>query len=130
MAKEIPPEVDLASLKNTLEKLAQKKDKLKDLGERITALLEEPDEIEKEAFETEDIQDNVDETSSQISSFFDMVSSKKTLNTVPLNTTGKSLPLPYGNTSEEVDLGSHHHQPPSLETSAPQVNVQLGLTRT
>ena len=125
MAKEMPPEVGLVSLKNTLEQLARKKDKVKDLDERIAALLEDPDEIEKEAFETEDIQDNIDETSSQISSFLDMVSSKKTLNTVPFNTTGKSLP--HGNTSEEVASGGHHQQPQPLETSAPQVNGQSGL---
>ena len=126
MAKEMPPELGLVSLKNTLEQLARKKDKVKDLDERIAALLEDPDEIEKEAFETEDIQDNIDETSSQISSFLDMVSSKKTLNSVPFNTTGKSLP--HGNTSEEVASGGHHHQPQPLETSAPQVNGQSGLS--
>ena len=95
MDKEMPSEVELVSLKNTLEQLARKRDKLKDLDERIAALLEEPDEIEKESFETEDIQDSIDETSSQISSFLALVSSKKTLSTVPLNATGKSLPLPH-----------------------------------
>ena len=91
---------------------------------KIAALLEEPDEIEKEAFETEDIQDSIDETSSQISSFLDIVSSKKTLSTVPLNTTGKSLPLPHESTSEEVSSGS---QPTPPETSTPQVNGQSEL---
>ena len=84
MAKETPTEVDLVSLKNILEQLAPKKDKIKDLDERIAAVLEDPDEIEKEAFETEVIQDNIDETSSQISNFLDILSSKKTANTVPL----------------------------------------------
>ena len=127
MDKEMPSEVELVSLKNTLEQLARKRDKLKDLDERIAALLEEPDEIEKEAFETEDIQDSIDETSSQISSFLDMVSYKKTLSTVPLNTAGKSPPLPHGDTLEEVASGSHEHPPPPLETSTPQVNGQSGL---
>ena len=107
-----------------MEQLARKRDKLKDLDERIAALLEEPEEIEKEAFETEDIQDSIDETSSQISSFLDLVSFKKTLSTVPLNTMGKSLPLPHESTSEEVTLGS---QPTPPETSTPQVNGQSGL---
>ena len=69
MAKEMPSEADLVSLKDTLEQLARKKDKLKDPDERIAALLGEPDEIEKEAFETEDMQDNIAETSWQMSSF-------------------------------------------------------------
>ena len=124
MDEEMPSEVEIVSLKNTLEQLARKRDKLKDLDEKIAALLEEPDEIEKEAFETEDIQDSIDETSSQISSFLDIVSSKKTLSSVPLNIMGKSLPLPQENTSEEVPSGS---QPTPPETSTPQVNGQSGL---
>ena len=124
MDKEMPSEVELVSLKNTLEQLARKRNKLKDLDERIAALLEEPDEIEKEAFETEDIQESIDETSSQISSFLALVSSKKTFSTVPLNATGKSLPLAHENTSEEVASGN---QPTPPETSTPQVNGQSGL---
>ena len=120
MDKEMPSKVELVSLKNILEQLARKRDILKDLDERITALLEEPDEIEKEAFDTEDIQDSIDETSSQISSFLDVVS------TVPLNTMGKS-PLHDENTSEQVASGSHHHQPSLPETSTPQVNGLSGL---
>ena len=124
MDKEMPSEVELVSLKNTLEQLSRKRDRLKDLDEGIAALLEEPDEIEKEAFETEDIQDSIDETSSQISSFLAIVSSKKTLSTVPLIATGKSLSLPHENTSEEVASGS---QPTPPETSTPHVNGQSGL---
>ena len=124
MDKEMPSEVELVSLKNTLEQLARKRDKLKDLDERIAALLEEPDEIEKEAFETEDIQDSIDETSLQISSFLALVSSKKTFSTVPLNATGKSLPLAHENTSEKVASGN---QPTPPETSTPKVNGQSGL---
>lgn len=120
----MPSKVELVSLKNTLEQLARKRDKLKDLDERIAALLEELDEIEKEAFETEDIQDSIDETSSQISSFLALVSSKKTFSTVPFNATVKSLPLAHENTSEEVASGS---QPTPPETSTPQVNGQSGL---
>ena len=126
MAKETPTEVDLVSLKNILEQLARKKDKIKDLDERIAALLEDTDEIEKEAFDTEVIQDNIDETSSQISNFLDILSSKKTPNTVPPSTVGKSLPLPHGNASGEVASGSHIHQSPPLETSTLQVNGQSG----
>ena len=126
MAKETPTEVDLVSLKNILEQLARKKDKIKDLDERIAALLEDTDEIEKEAFDTAVIQDNIDETSSQISNFLDILSSKKTPNTVPPSTVGKSLPLPHGNASGEVASGSHIHQSPPLQTSTLQVNGQSG----
>ncbi|KAK2564518.1 hypothetical protein P5673_011963 [Acropora cervicornis] len=52
-----------------LENCFATKDKLKDLDERIASLLEDPDEMEQEAFEPEDKQDIMDKTSSQISSF-------------------------------------------------------------
>ena len=44
-----------------------------------------------------------------------------------LNNRGKSLPLLHGNTPGEVASGSHDHQPPPLEISAPQVKRQSGL---
>ena len=53
MAKETPTEEDIVSLNNILEQLARKKEKIKGLDEKIVALLEEPDEIEKDIFETE-----------------------------------------------------------------------------
>lgn len=107
MAKETPTEEDIVSLNNILEQLARKKEKIKGLDEKIAALLEEPDEIEKDIFETEVIQDEIDETSSQISNFLNVLSSKKTLNTVSSDTVGQSLSLPHGNASVEVASGSH-----------------------
>lgn len=107
MAKETPTEEDIVSLNNILEQLARKKEKIKGLDEKIAALLEEPDEIEKDIFETEVIQDEIDETSSQISNFLNVLSSKKTLNNVSSDTVGQSLSLPHGNASVEVASGSH-----------------------
>jgi len=107
MAKETPTEEDIVSLNNIVEQLARKKEKIKALDEKIAALLEEPDEIEKDIFETEVIQDEIDETSSQISNFLNVLSSKKTLNTVSSDTVGQSLSLPHGNASVEVASGSH-----------------------
>lgn len=107
MAKETPTEEDIVSLNNFVEQLARKKEKIKGLDEKIAALLEEPDEIEKDIFETEVIQDEIDETSSQISNFLNVLSSKKTLNTVSSDTVGQSLSLPHGNASVEVASGSH-----------------------
>jgi len=107
MAKEMTTEEDIVSLNNFVEQLARKKEKIKGLDEKIAALLEEPDEIEKDIFETEVIQDEIDETSSQISNFLNVLSSKKTLNTVSSDTVGQSLSLPHGNASVEVASGSH-----------------------
>ena len=111
-----------------MEQLARKKVKIKDLDEKIDALLEDPDEIEKEAFDTEVIQDNIDETSSQISNFLDILSSKKTPNTVPPSTVGKSLPLPQGVSkeisqalSQVIQYHSNIH-PPEQSPPVPTLN--------
>lgn len=69
MAKETPSEIDLVSLKNIVEQLARKKTILTGLDEKIAAAIEEPGELEKEIFDTEVIQEDIDEASSQISRF-------------------------------------------------------------
>ena len=68
MAKETLSELDFVSLNNILEQLARKKSVLKELDQKITTTLEDPAELEKEIFDTEVIQEKIDETSSQISS--------------------------------------------------------------
>ena len=50
--KESPTEVNLISMKNILEQLLQKKNILRDLDEKIATLLEGPDDIEKEIFDS------------------------------------------------------------------------------
>ncbi|KAJ7324076.1 hypothetical protein OS493_030250 [Desmophyllum pertusum] len=70
MAKETPSEIDLVSLKNIVEQLARKKthfnrarrkNRCCDRGTRAN--------LNKEIFDTEVIQEDIDETSSQISRF-------------------------------------------------------------
>ena len=127
MAKETPSEPDLVSLNNILEQLARKKSILKELDERIAALLEDPAEIEKEIFDTEVIQEDIDETSSQISSFIHHSLSVK--QTPPPSTSQPNQP----NTSNQgtppvVTLAAENTQaPPGTSshssyagTSAPQ----------
>ena len=69
MAKEQPTKMDLVSLENIVEQLARKKLILIGLDEKIVALIGEPDNIEQEIFESEEIQDQIQETSWQISKF-------------------------------------------------------------
>lgn len=54
------------------------------MNEKIAALLKEPDEIEKEIFDTEVIQDEIHRTSSKISNFLDIPFSMKTQTLFPL----------------------------------------------
>ena len=65
--KESPTEVDLISMKNILEQLLQKKNILRDLDEKIATLLEEPDDIVKEIFDSKVQQEEIDKTSWQTS---------------------------------------------------------------
>ena len=71
----------LSLLKNIMEQLARKRSILKELVQKIAALLEDPAELEKEIFDTEVIQEDINETSSQISSFIHHSSSVKKSNT-------------------------------------------------
>lgn len=69
MATETQSELDFVSLKNILEQLATKKSILKELDQKIATLLEDLAEFEKQIFDTEIIQEDINETSSQISNF-------------------------------------------------------------
>ena len=69
LAKETPSELDFVSLNNILEQLVRKKSILKELDPKIAAIPEDQAELEKEIFDTEVIQEEIDETSSQISNF-------------------------------------------------------------
>ena len=94
----------LSLLKNILEQLARKKSILKELDQKITALIEDPAELEKEIFDTEVIQEDINETSSQISSFIHHSSSVK-----KSNTSNQGMP-PSCNTR----LGKHTSTPQEL----------------
>ena len=61
MAKETPSELDFVSLNNILEQLGRKKSILKELDQKIAAILEDPADLEKEIFDTEVIQEEIDE---------------------------------------------------------------------
>ena len=72
MAEEQPTEMNLVSLKNILEQLVCKKSILMGLDEKIAAVIAEPDNIEHEIFESEEIQDQIQETSWQLSKFMQL----------------------------------------------------------
>ena len=134
--KESLTDSDIASLNLIKEQLARKKTILQELDQKIAAAIEEPKEIEKEIFETEDILEQIDEAAAQISQsinnfvstelsqvnpsheFIQAISQSTNIQT-PLNTTTNANPTievaqqnntPLGNTqSEEVS------QPPVVE---------------
>ena len=93
-AKETLSELEFVSLNNILEQLARKKSILKELDQKIAAILEDPAELEKEIFGTEVIQEEIDETSSQISNFIHQSLSvkKSPPSTSQSNTSNQGLP--------------------------------------
>ena len=62
---------DIASLKSIIEQLTRKRSILQELDDKIVAMIEEPKELEKEVFQSEDIKEEIDETSAQISNIIE-----------------------------------------------------------
>lgn len=91
LTKESPTESDLVSMTNILEQLSRKKNILSDLDKKIATLLKEPNDIAKEIFDSEVIQKEIDETSSQISNLFPKLSTKKSTSTASSDTVGQLL---------------------------------------
>ena len=69
ITKKQATEMHLLSLENIVEQLARKKSILIGLDEKIAALITQPDNIEHEIIKSEEIQDQIKETSWQISKF-------------------------------------------------------------
>ena len=72
MTNESSSEMDMATLQSTTEQLEKKKAILKELDAKIITLIEQPDELEKEIIDSEDIQSNIIEKICQVRKFFDL----------------------------------------------------------
>ncbi|XP_028403790.1 uncharacterized protein LOC114541524, partial [Dendronephthya gigantea] len=68
---------DITSIKRIIDQLTRKRSILEELDEKIVALVEEPKELEKEIFQSEDIKEEIDETIAQISSTIERFQSTK-----------------------------------------------------
>ena len=84
MKRENPTDLDIVSLEFVIEQLGRKKTILTGLDEKIAALIEDPNELEQEIFDTEEIQDEIQETSRQISRFIQLTLSTKKTTQQPL----------------------------------------------
>lgn len=69
MEEEAPTEIDVVSLNSIIEQLTPKKSIPTGLDEEITALIEEPKDLEQEISDTEEILDEILDTTSQIRRF-------------------------------------------------------------
>ena len=143
MKKEAPTEMDVVSLNSIIEQLTRKKSILTGLDEKIAALIEEPKDLEQEIYETEEIHDDILETTSQISRFIHVtLSPKKSAIQPPSPTHQESpqmvyneTPLVPSNMSEPSSSGSQENAPSTsqaatgetvnnLQNSQPAPNTQ------
>ena len=69
MESDSPNEMEIASLNSIIEQLAKKRTVLNGLNEKISTMIEEPEELEQEIFETDDVDGDIIEQSTQISTF-------------------------------------------------------------
>ena len=110
LQKESFTDMDIVSLKRIIEQLVQKKSKLQELDEKIVNFIEDPKELEKEIFQTEDIQEEIVELSAQISNSINHFSSPSNAQNIIAHS-----PPAIGDTSTETSI------PTSSET-VQQVN--------
>ena len=66
---EAPNAMQIASLSATIEQLARKRTALNELNEKLLAIITDPDDIEQEIMDVEDIECEINEKSAQISAF-------------------------------------------------------------
>ena len=72
MTNESSSEMDMATLQSITEQLEKKKAILKELDAKIITLIEQPDDLEQEIIDSEDIQSNIIEKTCQVRKFFDL----------------------------------------------------------
>ena len=77
MEKEEPTEMDVVWLNIIIELFTRQKSTLQELHGKITALIEELKDLEQEISDTEEIEDEILETSSLISRFINLTLSDK-----------------------------------------------------
>jgi hypothetical protein len=133
---------DITSLKRIVDQLARKRSILEELDEKIVGMIEDPKELEKEIFQTEDIKEEINETATQISNTIEHFLSTKLsqsnspseVTQVVLENTSSQSPSTTVNTNDQTDSGTPNeivqqdNSPPvntqSQQDSQPSTNAQ------
>ena len=123
--KESLTDSDIASLNRIKEQLARKKTILQELDQKIVAAIEEPKELEKEIFETEDILEQIEEAAAQISqSINNFVSTESS----QVNPAHEFIQAISQSTNIQTPLNTTTNANPTIEV-AQQNNTPLGNTQ-
>ena len=116
---EAPNTMQIASLTATIEQLARKRTVLNELNEKLLAIIKDPDELEEEILQTEDIECEINEKSAQISAFILSHKSVKNTETLQVSAPPTSISMPPQQVSAPQTSISHS-QPQQASTSQPQ----------
>ena len=107
---EAPNAMQIASLTATIEQLARKRTVLNELNEKFLATITDPDDIEQEIMDVEDIECEINEKSAQISAFILSCHPVKNPVTPPTTSSQQQVSAPPAAAS------------PQQQVSAPPVN--------
>ena len=102
--------IQIASLTATIEQLARKRTVLNELNEKLLAIITDPDDIEQEIMEVEDIECEINKKSAQISAFILSCHSVKNPVTPPTTSSEQQVSAPPAAASPQ-------------QVSAPPVNT-------
>ena len=103
----------------------QKKSKLQELDEKIVNLIEDPKELEREIFQTEDIQEEIDELSAQISNSIKHFSSPANSQNIIAHS-----PPAIGDTSTETSIPTSSETVQQVNHSPLNAQTQVNLSTT
>ena len=120
--KEAPTEMDVVLLNSIIDQLTRKKSILTGLDEKITALIEEPKDLEQEIFETEEIHDEILDTTSQIRRFIHFTLSPKKSATQPPSPTHQESPQMVYNETPLVPSNMSEPSSSSSQENAPSTS--------
>ena len=124
LQKESLTDVDIVSLTQINERLLRKKLKLLEIDEKIGTLIEDPKELEKEIFQTEDIQEDIDELSAQISNSIKQFSSIQLSPNTPTFTPDVT-PVSTQNISQNITT----HSPPASENTSTETSMPAEIVQ-
>ena len=117
---EAPNTMQIASLTATIEQLARKRTVLNELNEKLLAIIKDPDELEEEIMQAEDIECEINEKSAQISAFILSRKSVKNTETLQVSAPPTSISMPPQQVSAPQASIS---QPQQASTSQPQASI-------
>ncbi|CAB4001733.1 Hypothetical predicted protein, partial [Paramuricea clavata] len=122
---------DITSLKRIVDQLARKRSILEEPDEKIVGMIEDPKELEREIFQTEDIKEEIDETAAQISNIIEHFQSTKLsqMNTNDQTDSGTPNEIVQQDNSPPVNTQSQQDSQPSTNAQSHLINQNSRLPK-